>query len=516
MSASDTGGGASRRHRRDGAVLVVGVVALLTYALHGFDGYLTRDLGIYAYAGQQFAEGVPPYVSVLNRAGPLAQMLPGVGVLAAHHLGLGDVVGARLLFLLFAVACVCLLYRLARDVFSSRAAGLAAAAAFLSFEGFVRYASGGPREKTPMVLFIVLSLSALHRQRWLAAGVLIALSALTLQTAAFVVAPAALVMLVAARRRLRALLLLLAGGLLPTLAAVVYFTAVGALRDFVEAFVVLPVRYATPDPLLSQPAEHWSSMEIGYGISLWVLLGGLVAMLGLAAVRLCARAARRPPHSSATTTALAVALLCGVGLMLRDFDSWADAFSLLPIAALGVGGVARVVADRLPRPAAQALLSAWLVATLLTAVGYAVGNRDDGLARQRASVAAVLRHMPAGASMLSVQAPTPLVLAGRTNPTRYQMFSSGLDDYMRDRYPGGLAGYLRTVRREQPDLITVGTELQRATKVDPKVAWLSGAWQPQYRRIGRGPGWTWYARRSLGHVWLTAAHRAVHQAASAG
>ena len=59
---------------------VVALGSLVVFALHGTEGMLSRDLGIYAYAGQQVADGVPPYVGVLNRAGPLAHVLPGVGV----------------------------------------------------------------------------------------------------------------------------------------------------------------------------------------------------------------------------------------------------------------------------------------------------------------------------------------------------------------------------------------------------------------------------------------------------
>ena len=70
--------------RRDPLVLLTGAVAVVVYTLHGFHGALTRDLGIYAYAGQQVADGVPPYLGVLNRAGPLAHVLPGVGALVAR------------------------------------------------------------------------------------------------------------------------------------------------------------------------------------------------------------------------------------------------------------------------------------------------------------------------------------------------------------------------------------------------------------------------------------------------
>ena len=65
--------------RLDPLVLAVGLVALTVYSLHGVRGNLTRDVGLYAYAGQQVADGVPPYLGVLNRAGPLAHAIPGLG-----------------------------------------------------------------------------------------------------------------------------------------------------------------------------------------------------------------------------------------------------------------------------------------------------------------------------------------------------------------------------------------------------------------------------------------------------
>ncbi|MEZ5095586.1 MAG: hypothetical protein R2731_05445 [Nocardioides sp.] len=39
---------------------VVAVVSGAVFSLHGFHGLLTRDLSLYTYAGQRFAEGVPP------------------------------------------------------------------------------------------------------------------------------------------------------------------------------------------------------------------------------------------------------------------------------------------------------------------------------------------------------------------------------------------------------------------------------------------------------------------------
>ena len=99
--------------------------------MHGFRGFLDRDVALYAYGGQQVVDGVPPYEGIINRAGPLAHILPGLGVAVARLIGADDLTTIRVVFMLFAAGCVGVVYLLSRDVFGSRLSGLAASAAFL-------------------------------------------------------------------------------------------------------------------------------------------------------------------------------------------------------------------------------------------------------------------------------------------------------------------------------------------------------------------------------------------------
>jgi hypothetical protein len=94
----------ARLRGADPLTAVVCVVSLAVYLPHGFAGYLSRDLGLYSYGGQLVAEGVPPYVGTLNRAGPLAQLIPGIGAFLARAVGVDDLLGMRVLFLLLTVA----------------------------------------------------------------------------------------------------------------------------------------------------------------------------------------------------------------------------------------------------------------------------------------------------------------------------------------------------------------------------------------------------------------------------
>lgn len=483
-------GGASRLRAVDPLVPVVAVVSVVVYVLHGFQGALTRDLGIYSYAGQQVAEGVPPYLGVLNRAGPLAHVLPGVGALVARVGGLDDVVTMRVLFMLIATAAVCVAYLLGRDLFRSRAAGLVTAGAMLAFHGFIQYASNGPREKTPMTLFVLGALWAVTHRRWFTAGVLTSLATLCLQTAFFSTFTAVVVgaLLLAQGGRVRALVRVALGGLVPVAVLGTWFALAGSLSATWDAFYVINRRYTVPNPLDAERELVWEDLQAAYGVSVWLLLGGtvLLVLVSLAAV---SRRARAAEPGLAVLPAMTAGLAAGLAWILREYDAWADLFPVLPFAAVGLGAAFAVAAHGLaptPRRVAGAVLAGAAVVIALT---YSVSTRDDTLEDQRAATDAVLATLPPGATITSIEAPQPLVLTERTNPTRYQMFRSGLQDYMEDTWPGGLDGFKRDLVADGPDLVAVGETVSQR--------WRASI-QPDYVYVGSAPMWEWYARASLG------------------
>ena len=485
-TVSPTGRMPRRLLRRiDPFAVVVGVVSLVTFALHGTAGYLSRDLGIYAYAGQQVADGVPPYEGVLNRAGPLAHLLPGLGAVLARLVGIDDLLGMRLLFMLFAVGSVILVYLLGRELFETPWVGLASAAAFLSFSGFIQYASNGPREKTPMVFFLLVALLAAARRRWLVAGLFLGVATLVLQIVFFVGAPALVVAALVGERgraRLTACLRIAAGGAVALAATVLYFAVVGALDDFVQAYLLINARYTSTSPVHLD--RDWRRLVSGYGASSWALVGGLLALPATALV-----AHRRSDRAAPLLTGMSVAAAVGVVWTVRDFDSWPDAFPLLPLAALGAGGVVAALMRLLDARAGIALAVACSLVATAFALSFSVGERSTILDVQRQSVDGVLDPLPADASIVSIQAPQTLVLTGKRNPTRHQMFASGLDDYVDDTWPGGLAAFQRSLVESQPDLVAIGR---------PRIARWRRAIKEDYVTLGCAPGWTWFGRRSLG------------------
>jgi hypothetical protein len=486
-------GGAARSSTwstRDPLILVVAAVSFITYLLHGFHGALTRDLGLYSYAGQQVAAGVPPYMEVLNRAGPLAHVVPGIGVLIARIGGFDDVVTMRVFSMLIAVVCVCAVYLLGRDVFSSRLAGLVTAGTFLSFYGFIQYASDGPREKTPMTLFIALALWSVTKRRWATAGLCVSLATLCLQTAFFpsFTAVVAGAVLLAGGRRLRALARIAVGGIIPVAVLTVWFALAGSLRQSFEAFYLINARYTVPNPLLDDFGVSWRDAQSAYGITLWLLLGGLLFLV-IRSLAVFSATARRGDPSLIVVSALGLGAAVGFAWFFRDYDAWPDLFPLLPFAAVGVGGAFALLTRRLSERVAVVATVALCVAATVLGVNYAVTTRNDTLDAQRAAVDEVMKQLPDGARITSIEAPQPLVFTRQANHTRFQMFRGGLQYYVDDHWPGGRVGFRRDLVKDAPDLVSIGDSVTNR--------WRAGI-APAYVWIGNAHSWGWYARASLG------------------
>ena len=254
-------------------------------------------------------------------------------------------------------------------------------------------------------------------------GVFLGLATLVLQIILTVGAPALLVAALlgeSGRARLTACLRIVAGGAAVLAATVLYFLAVGHLDEFVEGFVMINAEYTKAAPPLTGVVGDWGRVVRGYGTSTVILVGGLLALPVLAVA-----AHRRSDPAAPLLTGMSVATLTGVAWMVHDFDSWPDAFPVLPLAALGAGGTLAALGRRLGGRRGIALVVAWSLAATGLALAFSLGERDHVLEVQRRSVDAMLAEIP-DASIVSIQAPQPLVLSGRRNPTRHQMFANGL------------------------------------------------------------------------------------------
>ena len=257
------------------------LVAALVYWQNGFDGYLSRDLALYAYAGQQVADGEAPYVGVVNRSGPLSHAVPGVGAFLGRLVGVDDLLAMRVLFWGLAVAGIWLAYVLGRDLLTSRWAGLATAAALLAVHGYSLYGTNGPREKTTLVVLLLAAFVALARRRPGWAGAFVSLAALTWQPSLLVGAATGLVAIAALPpgQRLRGFVRFAVGGLVPFGLCLAYYAVLGDLGLFWDCFLLIHVQYTEQTGLGTDFAAVWELLRDAYGVFVWSMVAGAVALV---------------------------------------------------------------------------------------------------------------------------------------------------------------------------------------------------------------------------------------------
>jgi hypothetical protein len=201
-------------------------------------------------------------------------------------------------------------------------------------------------------------------------------------------------------------------------------------------------------------------------------------------------AVRRPDREPPTAALVgyAVAAVIGIGWIFLAFDSWPDAFMVLPFAAVGIGALVKAVVDRAPGRVALVGTLALSAACTATAVGYSVGRYNDRLVDQRRATATLMQVLP-DARIFSVRAPQALVLTRQRQGSRYQLFGMGMFDYIDDTYPGGIRGYGRWVERHAPTVVALAKDLP---------PWLAPMIRRDYVEVRRAPGWRWFIRRDVG------------------
>lgn len=471
--------------------VAVSAVAGVVFLVQGFQGALGRDLAIFVYAGQTVADGSAPYVDMVNRSGPLSHLVPGIGIWLGRLVGIDDVVAARMVCWALSVLTVYVVYRTAHRMFGSVPLAAATGLTMVMITGFVEHAARGPRDKTIMLVFLALALDSIVRRQWLRTGLYISLATLTWQPAFFPAIVTALVVLALARRdRVRALVRLGIGGVTPLALFLVWYAAIGHLRDFLDGFVLIHLSYTRQSGFMRAPGKFWDGAVAMYGFSWWALLLGCVAVVvaGVLAVRTVVRDRDQRDGDAAWRIGLGIGTVVAALWVFRAYNAWPDLYSIYPFAALGIGLVLAAVVGAVGRvlersgrgaaPAAWVIATAWCVAAVLVGGEYAVRHRVDRLEPQREQVLAVLEVLGPDASMQSVQAPGPLVLAGQRNPEKYQMFSLGLGEYVADTRPGALRGFTRDLLERRPDLLAVQDRFD--------TGWIQPALD-EYVRIGRSP-----------------------------
>jgi hypothetical protein len=467
-----------------GAVLAL-VVAVALFTRFSIDGNLWRDEAVYAYGGQQFARGVPMYVSIFDAKTPLPAILSGLGALGGHWLGVYDVYAIRGVFFAFACLAVVAVYLLGLWLWRSPLAGIVGAVTFASFKGFAQDALGGPQAKTPGIFFAVLSMALLVRRRWFWGAFAASLAFLVWQPLAIyaIVAVVWAVLSSDAGQRWRAGGQALAGAAIPVAATALYFWIAGALPQLVEATVSFPLTgVSRASETITARVDHIVSIvNRYYGDTRALLWLGLVLVVGL----LCASLLRARSHIRGVVKepyvgVVIATFLCLAAFTLSDFQGYPDVFPLLPYAAIGLGGATALLVRRIGGVRLRG------TATAVTLAGVAIlgglswswysGARETrrSLTVERAVAAKISGSLKRSETLYALGDPTPLVLTGRRNPSRFIYLSSGVAEWVIRRTPGGLEGWEARIRASKPAMVTI-SDWDSPLGAEVK-AWLASAY----------------------------------------
>lgn len=432
------------------------LIAAVVYSQFNLYSSVGRDSAIYIYGGQQFAEGVPPYASIMDPKGPMTDILCGFGVLVARLFGRNDVLVIRMEFAALAIVSVLGVYLLVLELWHSVVGAVVAAAVFTWFKKYAGDGFNGPDGHTPGIVFLVFAMWLTVRRKWYWAGFAASLAFLSWQPL-FAYPVIVLVCAVAwsPGNRVRAAALTVAGVVSPLAILFIYYAAEGYPGKLFEGTFLFPLTGTYRPPVTFAERWRWIFNDIpaSFGSSAIFLAVGLALVFAVAArTMIVGRIGWRERALSPIVLLVALSLVAQIGYVFYDYIGWTHAFPLLPYGAIGCGAGTVYLLRRLaPLPQGRRIASVVVLAAVaMLTVGYAVAyhqpTSDTGLLSEKASACAIQRAVAPQTTLWVIDQPVPLVLLHRRNPDNYPYVGSGLADWKVAHTAGGFAAWTAQIK----------------------------------------------------------------------
>lgn len=463
---------------------IVFAVALLVYTQSQFWKQPSGgDRANWDYFAQVIARGGVPYRDVVNIKSPLSAYIGAAAIVATRPFGLRDILAIRITFILLAALTVAFSFLVASDYFGDVRTGLLAATIMLTFNSFLSFNGGGVQSKTPMVLFGLVTLWAVLKDRPLTAGFFGMLSALSWQPGLLFVGAAGLTFsrYLTNWRDLKAAKLVL-GAIVPLAILLAYFWVAGALREFYLWNIHFNATVYGPREVrsLSNFFDHLSRMLNGrFFQSSRVYFYLAIAGLFVATARELRRRfeqGRGYLLESAPKHAIVVAPLVYFAFCMIDIQGRADILPLLPFVAIFAALVLVFVIKREANlftrvwpKANRGIVENSACVVLLVFISFLmvrdvllIEHGFPTLQDQEREVAEIVSHLQPGDKVFIHGSTEILVLSGLTNASKYFFLDRGKDEYLDRVEPGGFRGWLDRLKAEHPKIVA----LNRVDSVD--------------------------------------------------
>jgi hypothetical protein len=495
----------------DGRPLFWIVLILATMVLLQAQFWRQPSGGDYAnwdYVAQVIARGGVPYRDAVNNKSPLSAYIGAAAIIATRPFGLRDVLAIRIIFIVLSALTVAFTFLVTRDYFSDARTALLAATIILTLEPFISMNVRGVQPKTPMVLFGLVTLWAIAKERAYTAGVFAMLSALSWQPGLLFLGVAGLAFSQYLRRwRDMKVAQLLIGALIPLGIVLVYFWIAGALTDFYHWNIHFNATVYAPRETrsLSNFIAHISEMLNGAFRDSRVYFYAAAVGLLIAVARELKRGIERGGgylFDSCRGHAVVIAPVVYFAFCVVDIQGRPDIIPLLPFvamfAAFAFGFVVNREVNLLTRVWSNANGVVITNAAFVVLFGFVflINHRVFSerhvfptLRDQDTEVAEIASHLQPEDKIFVHGSTEILVLSGLSNASKYFFLDRGKDQYLDQIEPGGFSGWLERLKRERPKVVAL-SRTAAVDRLEELQAWIAQDYDPRIGRI-----FTYYLRR---------------------
>ncbi|HXF40322.1 MAG TPA: DolP-mannose mannosyltransferase [Blastocatellia bacterium] len=487
--------------------LVLAVISFLPYQFWKQPSILDR--ANWDYFAQEIVRGAVPYRDVVNIKAPLSAYIGAAAIVITKSFGLRDIFAIRIVYLFLASLTVGFTFLVTHAFSNSRRVALLAALIMMAFNLFGDANAGGVQPKTPMILFGLIALWAIQKDKPFAAGFAAMLSALSWQPGLLF---AGVVFLGFSRyltswrdgKALKAM----AGALLPLGIFIGYFWFERSLADIYWWLIDYNLMVDAPRGLRTIPqlVDRFYRLMKGAFRPEWpyflVSIVGLV-IVGWRASRITKRDGFKLLVDNAPRHAVIIAPLIYFAFCLINIQGGVDMIPLLPFvamfAAVGIVCLIDRVVDLLSR--AKLSVSRYtLNASIFAAVAalvmiFSVADvlllrvESPTLKDQDAEVAEITSHLAPGDQIYVHGLAEILVLSGLSNADKHFFLDRGKDNYLDRVEPGGFSGWLDRLKAKRPKVVA----LERMKFVERKedfYDWVHADYEEHKDRV-----FTYYLRR---------------------
>ena len=452
------------------AIFVLNVVVMLGYS--PFKQLERGDSAIYDYIAQSILRGDMPYRDVIDPKTPGSMYLSAGAMAAGKLFGMWDVFAVRWLHILLMGLLGVVTYLTAVAYLHSRMAAVIACLFPLLREDTVVMMLGGTQPKLSMMLFGMLSLLFIAKDKPFWAGVCSLLSFLCWQPGLLFTGTAFLIFsrYLTSWRDLRALKVV-AGAALPLVITVLYFHLRGALGAMVEWTLIFPYSVFAPhrERTILQAAEHmWKVSARLFEWDTAILALSIIGfvMFGIERVRARSNSLGWLKSTDLFRDAILFPPVVYLGFCLINMQGGPDLIPFFPFIGIFSGWfiveVARLISRARSLESKPSAARVWVprvaaAVLLILTLGRAATYRFEGWTVKRQDE--VLKKAFGGLGpddKIYVHGPAEiLLLLNRRNLNPYISLDHGADDYIGSKRPGGFSAVIAEMESMAPKFVAV-------------------------------------------------------------